>query len=550
MKYESAILKRLIDIYGVVGNPRYISEIIKEFIVRGKECYPNLFTYQSDWLAHIDEFGLNPSYTVTYTGQSIYAPNTLERPVKSAILKGNTLVNHLNITYPITSWGDNPNNSYTTINLDKTNLLPNTDYLLIIECLNSVKSAIELSNIFTVYMLQFDTTKVHKVRTIENLPTSIIPHFLSASGVALTAEEKSSIKMSLIPYQDGMENWDIPYFEGMQSVKLPVLTTMGKNLFDGIIEFGGINANTGLDTTWSSNFRTSFMRVPKNNTNFLFTFNYKGLQMSGGYLVIIYYNENKERILSQSVGNQQPFNFNQDAYYYRITQNIEDNLDILDITNIQLEEGTVATSYEPFKSNILSCNEEVTLRGIGDVQDTLNCLTGEVTERIGEVVLDGSENWFFNNSVNNLAVFYTNTLKNTYKENGKINVDSLLEAPIKFQFWLNEKNIYSYYSKNGGSIFYLMLPYDVFSTISNVKKWLQENPIVVQYQLATESVKTVDLTILDQNGENVKQLMSFNGGTHFNTMSTEGSPLPSVCVSVETDLEETLKVCSLEGNTL
>ena len=58
MKYESSILKRLVDTYGVVGNPHYISEIIKEFIVRGKECFPNLFTYQSDWLAHIDEFGL------------------------------------------------------------------------------------------------------------------------------------------------------------------------------------------------------------------------------------------------------------------------------------------------------------------------------------------------------------------------------------------------------------------------------------------------------------------------------------------------------------
>ena len=71
MKYESAILKRLIETYGVVGNPKYISEIIKEFIIQGKECYPDLFTYQADWLAHIDEFGLNPSYTVSYTGQSI-----------------------------------------------------------------------------------------------------------------------------------------------------------------------------------------------------------------------------------------------------------------------------------------------------------------------------------------------------------------------------------------------------------------------------------------------------------------------------------------------
>ena len=90
MEYESDILKRLINKYGVVGNPRYISEIIKEFIIQGKGRFPELFTYQADWLAHIDEFGLNPSYTVSYTGQSIYAPNTLERPVKSAILKGST----------------------------------------------------------------------------------------------------------------------------------------------------------------------------------------------------------------------------------------------------------------------------------------------------------------------------------------------------------------------------------------------------------------------------------------------------------------------------
>ena len=90
MKYESSILKRLIDTYGVIGNPRYLSEIIKEFIVRGKELYPQLFTYQSDWLAHIDEFGLTPEYTVSYTGQHIYAPNTKEKPVKSAILKGST----------------------------------------------------------------------------------------------------------------------------------------------------------------------------------------------------------------------------------------------------------------------------------------------------------------------------------------------------------------------------------------------------------------------------------------------------------------------------
>ena len=96
----------------------------------------------------------------------------------------------------------------------------------------------------------------------------------------------------------------------------------------------------------------------------------------------------------------------------------------------------------------------------------------------------------------------------------------------------------------------IVLPNSIAQNISEFEQYLQQSPITIQYQLATESVKTVDLTILDQNGQNVKHLMSFNGGTHFNTTCLEGSPLPVVSVSVETDLEEILMGCSLEGNTL
>ena len=70
------------------------------------------------------------------------------------------------------------------------------------------------------------------------------------------------------------------------------------------------------------------------------------------------------------------------------------------IKDVQLEEGTQVTPYEPFKSNILSTSEDVALRGVGDVKDTLDCLTGEITERIGEVVLNGSEDgWTMSNTM-------------------------------------------------------------------------------------------------------------------------------------------------------
>ena len=62
---------------------------------------------------------------------------------------------------------------------------------------------------------------------------------------------------------------------------------------------------------------------------------------------------------------------------------------------IQLEIGNEATPYEPYKSNILSTPQDLELRGIGNVKDELNLATGELTQRIGEIVLDDSnvEGW-------------------------------------------------------------------------------------------------------------------------------------------------------------
>ena len=63
------------------------------------------------------------------------------------------------------------------------------------------------------------------------------------------------------------------------------------------------------------------------------------------------------------------------------------------VKNIQLELGSTATSYEPFKSNILTVNEEVELRGVDDVKDELNLLTGEYTKAIYEYTFTGDEDW-------------------------------------------------------------------------------------------------------------------------------------------------------------
>ena len=46
--------------------------------------------------------------------------------------------------------------------------------------------------------------------------------------------------------------------------------------------------------------------------------------------------------------------------------------------------GLTTSNEDGTKTNILTCNENVTLRGIGDVKDELDLLTGKLTQRIGE----------------------------------------------------------------------------------------------------------------------------------------------------------------------
>ena len=51
---------------------------------------------------------------------------------------------------------------------------------------------------------------------------------------------------------------------------------------------------------------------------------------------------------------------------------------------ITSDNSATTTAYEPFKSSILTVNEEVELRSNANVYDELDCLTGKLTKRIGE----------------------------------------------------------------------------------------------------------------------------------------------------------------------
>ena len=360
-------------------------------------------------------------------------------------------------------------------------------------------------------------------------------------------------------------NTDIPYFEGMQSVKMPVLTTTGKNLLDVTIldeeseGSGWSYKRQGETMEFISDGANAYQMYLRDITSDLINKLKVGKTYtlssditllteakSSVQIAITYVDGTYDYIESHANG----------SYSIEIKQKIKQirfrlvgqnssnaSTSHLIVKNIQLEESSTPTTYEPYKTNILTTSEEVELRGIGDVKDELNLITGELTQHVGEVVLNGSENWELPNwdSENHLSFIY-------YFGSRIIGVISKgISDKLPFQSWidLNTKDIqgFTYGDAGIGSYVVFKINKTIVSNLIAFKSWLAQNPIKIQYLNYQESVKTVDLSVVDQDGNNTK-LSTFDDLTHV-TLSSEGL-IPEAELEVATKNEEVLNTMSLE----
>ena len=144
------------------------------------------------------------------------------------------------------------------------------------------------------------------------------------------------------------------------------------------------------------------------------------------------------------------------------------------------------------KTNILTINEDIELHGIGDVQDTLDYMSGEVIERIGEVVFNGSEDWILGSNANwkddgDTIGFYVGFEK--VKSDIYCSDKLPLEREVAFT---DNECFYIDYTWNWIGVRLLKTKLTE-STVNGLKAYLQSNPLTVQYELATPVIKTVDL---------------------------------------------------------
>ena len=168
-----------------------------------------------------------------------------------------------------------------------------------------------------------------------------------------------------------------------------------------------------------------------------------------------------------------------------------------DNVKIQIEPGSVATEYEPFRGRQES--PLPILRKIGDVADTYNPATGEYVQRIGVKVLDGTENWScrLNTKETHLCFYMSKTywpcVNNTlgfcshlpwyfgslYYPQRNFNCASGYPDSSAAVMFVVDKNYFSSYDKAG------------------INAWLAAQyaagtPVTVYYQLATPVVTYLD----------------------------------------------------------
>ena len=241
----------------------------------------------------------------------------------------------------------------------------------------------------------------------------------------------------------------------------------GKNKFNSELELGDLNGYTGVEQNSSIRYRSKFISVIP-NTQYTITHSNSNTTINSIYE----YDKNKNFI--QYINTYPSYTSSNETYYIRFKTDLMTD-------NIQLEEGTQATEYEPYKSytKTFYLNSPL-LEG-----DTIEDINGVATHvrRWEKIILDGSEDWKVTIRENNEAYYFTP------EKVGKMLGDVSLANPVYSDSLITRSdnptntNLFynSVYAAHDGNI---CMIYNNLGT-SGIKQWLSENPVTVVYELAS-----------------------------------------------------------------
>ena len=544
-----------------------------QFMADSQQDYMgNLHPTLKDTMDANVEFTLDETSLVPYTGQTITATDTIARQVKHAELKGQTLVNYVKLNSKIAS--------RSAIEIGVLPIDHTKTYLLKVR-INEVPTFKNESDEQMALKIQYFSTTSLKGYT--SIPNSNMTKGYELIKVVNPVSESNTngifslwipryingildIDIVFIPYQDGMENWDIPYFEGMKSVKAPTIKMTGKNLFnpsvptpyhmtcgDGITDgslVGIIPVKPKTTYTLSVDRDTIKGRfIAKMSNRLLTKSDVPSFHQSHVY-TYLKNNYANGRLFEYVLTSKTSVTFTtlDDCYYLYVnvdqSYNSPTKGEVIVFSNMSLEESSTRTSYEPYQSNILSTSEEVVLRSLPDgTKDTLNLITGEYIQRIGEVIKDNANGfslagggWETKANVCTFESFKPEGLRpQDAIEHATLNCDKFISLTFYTQ-WNNDKGIEGITQHANGHII-LSVDRKKLTTqdLNGLNSYLKLTPITIQYRLETPIIKTIDL-----RGQ---RIYAYEGTTHYETGSNaeEVSLYPTLDIKVPTNMPAALQ---------
>lgn len=400
-----------------------------------------------------------------------------------------------------------------------TSLKPNTKYLVMWDNLEYTQtSTVYLNEIIGVYITN-GNTKISYINNDLLCPTKRSLIFDTKSyqldriclrihaTLSNTETGTTTVKgLRVFEYDDYLRSVDlqsIGWFSGTKNVAVEPIKTCSKNLYPyGDVSFTPTSAGW-FDAKGNGNMYGDIAQ--KSKSRFLLKKGTYYLSMGEGTNISsVQLINDKEEMLPYT-----PLVLEQDTYL-TIRVNASQANVATTLTNIQIERGETATDYVAHDSRYYEPDGQnaIVLRSLPNgVCDTFNLQTGEYTRRIGEAVFDGSEEWTQNGN-GNYGFF---TTKQDSKPSSTIVCDKLKEITG----WNNysEKGIF-----RGTQAFGIVVTSNELTTcnVETFKTWLSQNPLTVQYELATPTTTIIPRAIKRNNNGAVSTI---DFGTYTNKES-------------------------------
>ena len=166
---------------------------------------------------------------------------------------------------------------------------------------------------------------------------------------------------------------------------------------------------------------------------------------------------------------------------------------IMNVRNLQIEEGTIATNYEPYKEDKRTVLLDSPLRGIGAVKDMMNFSTNKIVKNFNFATYAGEDTTTWNKE--NLTRTNTSLFGHPVYPGVIAKSSPCMANTLPYNYGIYSTDVEGVRVDSNGNI-QISIAKSKLETddVAGFKKWLQSNPVTVVYQLATPTTEDIDVS--------------------------------------------------------